>query len=194
MCIRSAARYILLCTLCSAMLDAHASAQYFGQNKVQYKRLEFQTLRTEHFDIYFTPSDRSAVDGAARMAERWYERLSRTLLRRLLDRQPLVLYSSHPEFEQTNVVPDLVDEATGGLTEPGRRRIVLPLGGGLADTDHVIGHELVHAFQMDMTTEVAGAGAMSRLPLWFVEGMAEYLLDRPGGCVDGDVAARRRAA
>ena len=146
--IRFSARQILLCTLSVAMLDAPASAQYFGQNKVQYKRLEFQTLRTEHFDIYFTPGDRVAVDGAARMIERWHERLSRTLLRRLLDRQPLILYSSHPEFEQTNVVPDLIDEATGGLTEPAGRRIVLPLAGTLADTDHVIGHELVHVFQM----------------------------------------------
>jgi WD40-like Beta Propeller Repeat/Peptidase of plants and bacteria len=173
--IRFSARRILLCTLSVVMLDATASAQYFGQNKVQYKRLEFQTLRTEHFDIYFTPGDRVAVDGAARMVERWHERLSRTLLRRLLDRQPLVLYSSHPEFEQTNVVPDLVDEATGGLTEPVGRRIVLPLAGTLADTDHVIGHELVHVFQMEMSADVAGSGAMSRLPLWFVEGMAEYL-------------------
>jgi hypothetical protein len=108
------------------------------------------------------------------MIERWHERLSRMLLRRLLDRQPLILYSSHPEFEQTNVVPDLVDEATGGLTEPVGRRIVLPLAGALADTDHVIGHELVHVFQMQMTADAAGTGAMSRLPLWFVEGMAEY--------------------
>jgi hypothetical protein len=33
-------------------------------------------------------------------------------------------------------------KGTGGVTEPLRRRIVLPLAGPLADTDHVIGHEL----------------------------------------------------
>ena len=62
-----------------------------------------------------------------------------------------MLYASHPDFEQTNVIGEL-GEGTGGVTEPLRRRIVLPLGGPLADTDHVIGHELVHAFQFDMTT------------------------------------------
>ena len=55
---------------------------------------------------------------------------------------------------------------------------MLPLGGPLADTDHVIGHELVHAFQFDMTTNpnaAPGQSGANRLPLWFIEGMAEYL-------------------
>ena len=30
--------------------------------------------------------------------------------------------------------------------------VMLPFGGPLSDTDHVIGHELVHAFQFDITT------------------------------------------
>jgi hypothetical protein len=156
------------------MLGGPATAQYFGQNKVQYKRLQFQTLRTEHFDVYFTQSDRVAIESAARMAERWHERLSRVLLHRLMDRQPLILYSSHPEFEQTNVVPERIDESTGGFTEPAGRRIVMPLAGTLADTDHVIGHELVHAFQFDMTANLGETGGLGRLPLWFVEGLAEY--------------------
>ena len=154
------------------------SAQYFGRNKVQYKDLKFQVLQTEHFDVYFYPQGKSGVDISARLAERWYARLSRIFAHKLRGRQPLVLYASHPDFEQTNIIQGELNEGTGGVTEPLRRRIVLPLGGPLADTDHVIGHELVHAFQFDMTTKPntahSGSGA-NRLPLWFIEGMAEYL-------------------
>jgi hypothetical protein len=32
-------------------LAVPASAQYFGRNKVQFKRLDFEVLKTEHFDI-----------------------------------------------------------------------------------------------------------------------------------------------
>src|SRR5438034_7033765 len=39
----------------SVIVAAPASAQYFGRNKVQYKKLDFQVLKTEHFDIYFYP-------------------------------------------------------------------------------------------------------------------------------------------
>jgi len=154
------------------------TAQYFGRNKVQYKELDFQVLKTEHFDIYFYPSEREGVDLAARMAERWHARLGRIFNHQLRGRQPLVLYGSHPDFEQTNAIGGELSEGTGGVTEPLRRRIVLPLGGPLSDTDHVIGHELVHAFQFDTTTVAGsqrGQNGAERLPLWFIEGMAEYL-------------------
>ena len=53
-------------------LDGPASAQYFGRNKVQYKKFDFQILKTEHFDIYFYPGEREAIDVSARLAERWH--------------------------------------------------------------------------------------------------------------------------
>ncbi len=159
-------------------LESTASAQYFGRNKVQFKDLDFEVMKTEHFDIYFYPEEREGIDIAARMAERWLVRLERLMSHQLRGRQPLVLYASHPDFEQTNTIQGELGEGTGGVTESLRRRIVLPLGGPLADTDHVIGHELVHAFQYDMTTGpnmAPGQTGASRLPLWFIEGMAEYL-------------------
>lgn len=162
----------------AATTAAPASAQYFGRNKVQYKKLDFQVLKTEHFDIYFYPEEREGIEIAARMAERWHARLERLLAHQLRGRQPLVLYASHPDFEQTHAIEGELSEGTGGVTEPLRRRIVLPLGGPLADTDHVIGHELVHAFQFDITTgpnAPPGQNGAERLPLWFIEGMAEYL-------------------
>jgi len=155
-----------------------SSAQYFGQNKVQYRKLDFKVLRTEHFDVYFYPEERAGTEIAARMAERWYARLSKFFHHELRGRQPLILYASPTDFQQTNVIPGDLGEGTGGVTEPIRRRIVLPLAGPLGDTDHVLGHELVHAFQFDITTPVgapAGENGAERLPLWFIEGMAEYL-------------------
>jgi hypothetical protein len=95
------------------------------------------------------------------------------------DRQALILYASHPHFQQTNTIGGPPGEGTGGVTEAFKRRIVLPLGASLAETDHVLGHELVHAFQYAMTgqgrvTATNAPGVLS-MPLWFVEGMAEYL-------------------
>src|SRR3954468_7291708 len=81
-----------------------ASAQYFGQNKVQYKKLEFQVLKTEHFDIYYYPGEREGVEIAARMSERRHARLEKLFQHSLRGRQPLVLYASHPDFEQTNAI------------------------------------------------------------------------------------------
>jgi Tol biopolymer transport system component len=157
-----------------------AQAQYFGQNKVQYEKFDFKVKSTDHFDIYFYPEEEKAVELAARMAERWYARLSRVLRHELSARQPIILYAAHPHFQQTNALPGDIGEGTGGVTEMFKRRVILPFAGGLAETDHVLGHELVHAFQYDIAASEDiegrpdGPGLLS-LPLWFIEGMAEYL-------------------
>jgi Tol biopolymer transport system component len=153
---------------------------YFGQNKVQYRTFDFKVLKTDHFDIYYYPEEEPASRMAARMAERWYARLSTILSHELRGRQALVLYASPSQFRQTNVVEGELGEGTGGVTEAYKRRIVLPFAGPLDATDHVLGHELVHAFQYDITSTnassaAAGNGGALNLPLWFIEGMAEYL-------------------
>ncbi|HEX4933110.1 MAG TPA: basic secretory protein-like protein, partial [Gemmatimonadaceae bacterium] len=79
-------------------------------------------------------------------------------------------------FQQTNVVGGEISEGTGGITEGLRTRVVMPHTGSYWDTHHVLGHEIVHVFQYNIAE--AGPGGLNRLgalPLWLVEGMAEYL-------------------
>jgi hypothetical protein len=176
-------RSIFALTLAIAAVGAvplAAEAQYFGRNRVQYEDFDFQVLKTEHFDIYYYEGEAEAAQIAARMAERWYARLSQVIGHELRGRQPVILYASQPHFQQTNALTSAPGEGTGGVTEVFKRRIILPFAGPLAETDHVLGHELVHAFQFDLTGERGpiSAGRIPtalRFPLWFIEGMAEYL-------------------
>jgi hypothetical protein len=177
---RGTGRNLWLLTLTFGLVASPVQAQYFGRNKVQYQKFDWQVLKTEHFDIYFYPREREAAAQAARMAERWLTRLSNVFRHELSGRQPLILYASPAEFQQTNAIGGDIGEGTGGVTEALRRRIVLPIGGTLGDLDHVIGHELVHAFQYDITgggrpTNLGAPPGATALPLWFIEGMAEYL-------------------
>jgi hypothetical protein len=137
MCTSKAIALLVVVTL-GFVLDAEA--QYFGRNKVQYEKFDFNVLSTEHFDVYFYPEEEAAVRLASRMAERWYRRLSRVFRHELTGRQPLILYAAHPHFQQTTALPGEIGEGTGGVTEMFKRRIVLPFAGGLAETDHILGH------------------------------------------------------
>ena len=172
--------FLVILVLGIAFTGPSVNAQYFGRNKVQYETFDFKVMTTEHFDIYFYPEKQEAAQQAARMAERWYARLSRIFNHKLRGRQPLILYTSSPDFQQTSAIPGILGEGTGGVTEMFKRRIILPLGASLAESDHVIGHELVHAFQFDITSQghpryASAAPTALRLPLWFIEGLAEYL-------------------
>src|SRR5687768_8342832 len=150
-----------------------ADAQYFGRNKVHYDRLDFRLLQTDHFDIHYYAEEEAATRHAARMAERWYARFSRILGHKFPARQPLILYASHPHFSQTNLTPGSPGEGIGGFTESTKSRIAMPFAPGFGDTDHVLGHEIAHAFQIEIARSVK-ENAFT-LPGWFIEGMAEYL-------------------
>ena len=144
---------VLLAVLISVGMAAPSSAQYFGRNKVRYERFDFKVLNTEHFDIYYYPEEEAAVQLAARMAERCYRTPVEAAPARAARPQPLILYAAHPHFQQTNTLSGEIGEGTGGVTESAKRRVILPFAGGLAETDHVLGHELVHAFQYDLAAQ-----------------------------------------
>src|SRR3954462_15571279 len=48
-----------------------ADAQYFGRNKVQYERFDWRILSSDHFDLYYYPSESLRVNDAGREEERW---------------------------------------------------------------------------------------------------------------------------
>jgi Tol biopolymer transport system component len=151
-------------------------AQYFGRNKVQYENFSWRILKSDHFDLFFYPAESAKVADAGREAERWYTRYS-DMFRHQFDRKSIVFYADHPDFEQTNVVQDQPGEETGGVTEGLRTRVVLPFSGVYKDDEHVLGHELVHVFQYNIAETAPGQGGLARLgalPLWLIEGMAEY--------------------
>jgi Tol biopolymer transport system component len=167
----------LLLAVSIAALPTSASAQYFGRNKVQYETFDFKILKTPHYDIHFYPEEADAVEDAARMGERWYERLARLFQHEFEQPKPIILYADHADFQQTNTLRGSLSEGTGGVTESLKNRVIMPLTGSYPDTDHVLGHELVHAFQYNVAEGRSSAGirGLSLLPLWFIEGMAEYL-------------------
>jgi Tol biopolymer transport system component len=150
---------------------------------VQYDRFKWSVTETEHFLVHFYPEERVAAMDAARMAERAYSRLSRLLNHQFREKKPLILYSSRGDFGQNNVTGDL-GEGTGGVTEALRHRMLLPFTGDYKSFEHVLAHEMVHAFQYDIFARGrAGAGLQTLAqvdpPLWFMEGMAEYLAGGP---------------
>ena len=158
-----------------------SAAQYFGRNKVQYERFDFKVHRDASTSTSTTTRKKKRRSRLPHVSRNAGTRGSPSCLRHeLRGRQPLIMYAAHPHFQQTNIL-DGIGEGTGGVTESNRRRVILPFAGGLAETDHVLGHELVHAFQYDMASQVdhPGHGRLARAfrpcRCGLSKGMAEYL-------------------
>jgi len=150
---------------------------YFGQNKVQYQSFSWQVLRGPHVDLYFYPEEQELARAALEYAEQSYDVLAQRLSHSIAKRIPLILYASHADFEQTNILPYAPPEGLLGVTDFLKRRITLPFTGNYAEFRHTLRHELVHVFQLSLMTEAFlryPRGPHASLPLWFTEGLAEY--------------------
>ncbi len=152
-----------------------AFAQYFGRNKVQYKSFDFFEMKTNHFLVYHYPEGSPAVMDAAGELEKWYGKHADFFSYGLNDLQKVILYNDFRAFQQTNAVSGSIEQGTGGVTESLGNRMVLYLTGIETEDSHVLGHELVHAFQFKALRGTGPFGGYSVTPpLWFLEGLAEY--------------------
>ena len=154
-------------------------AQSFGQNKVQYRNFDWSFITSPHFDIYYYGDASDLAQYTAEKGEEAYEQISKHLRWTLRKRVPIIIYHSHNDFQQTNVVLPYMREGIGGVTELFKNRVVIPFEGDYAQFRHVIHHELVHALINDMiygsAQNVYSGRVRLRVPLWANEGLAEYL-------------------
>jgi Tol biopolymer transport system component len=167
-------------TLILFLLGQILLGQSFGQNKVQYRDFDWSYIQSPHFDIYFYGGEQALAEFTADIAEEAYEQISIHLRWNLKKRVTILVYNSHSEFQQTNVVGTYMREGIGGVTELFKNRVIFPFEGDYDQFRHVIHHELVHAMINDM---VYGGNMQSiisnrtklRIPLWTNEGLAEFL-------------------
>ena len=169
--------FALLLTAAALLFGAAPASAQFGRNQVKYEDFDFKILNTPHWDLYFYSEEEEAMKDFARMSERWYERFARSFQHEFEQTKPIIVYADHPDFEQTSTLPaSNLDQGIGGVTESIKNRVIMPMTGSYRDTDHVLGHELVHAFQYNIAQSRRGGGfqGLGNLPGWLVEGMAEY--------------------
>ncbi|HTY38257.1 MAG TPA: biopolymer transporter Tol [Bacteroidota bacterium] len=167
---------ILLLAVSSLALSQNS---VYGKNKVQYKDFQWEYIQTNHFDIYYSQNGYELAEFTADAAEDAYESIRKLFRYDINNRIPIVVYNSHNEFQQTNVVDEYLEEGVGGVTELFKNRVVVPFEGNYSQFRHVIHHELVHAVLNDMfyggsIQSIIASRSPFTLPLWMNEGIAEY--------------------
>ena len=170
---------LLIVAICACNIPAFSQSTTFGQNKVQYRDYDWYYIQSSHFDIYFANGGEYIADFTADIAESSYAAISKSFRYQITNRIPIMVYNSHNDFQQTNVVSEYLEEGIGGVTELFKNRVALPFEGDYAKFRHVIHHELVHAVLNDMfyggsIQSIISNNITLQLPMWFNEGLAEY--------------------
>jgi Tol biopolymer transport system component len=174
---------ILLSILIGLFLSSSGFTQYFsyGKNRVQYEDFEWRYLQSKHFDVYYYGAKNYKLAEFASMSvESAYKQLKDDFGHELSDRISVIIYDSHNDFSQTNVVSlPTSAEGIGGVTDKLKNRMTIPFDGDYADFRRTIHHELVHAVFNDMfyggtINSIIANNIQLVFPLWFEEGLAEY--------------------
>lgn len=177
---KKATAVLILSVLVCFLASVQDSAWGFGKNKVQYKNFDWRMVKCEEFDIYFYQGEDEIVKFARQVLENAYRTLESDLDHEHSMRIPIILYNSHNDFQQTNIILELIEESVGGFTELYKNRVVVPFTGSYEKFRHVLVHELTHSFQFDILYGSGVGSIFSRplyameIPLWVFEGLAEF--------------------
>ncbi len=151
--------------------------QGFGKNKVRYKDFDWHYVESEHLELYYEPEFEYLADQAVQILEEAYDHISDIMRHELSAKPPIIIFKSHYEFQQTNIIHSFLPPGVAGFAEPLRYRMVIPFDGDLDEFRNVLTHELMHIFEYD----VVNRGPVKRIsnpiaspPTWIMEGMAEY--------------------
>jgi len=161
-----------------------SSAQYFsfGKNRVQYNQFDWKYIQSEHFDIYYYGSlNYQLADFSAKALEAALKQFQEDFRHQITSRIRVIIYDSHNDFSQTNVVALPEDaEGIGGVTDLYKNRITMPFDGDYTKFRSTLHHELLHAVFNDMfyggsLQNVISSNLQLIFPDWFDEGLSEYV-------------------
>lgn len=131
--------------------------------------------------LYFYERERPIARRAAASIEDSYEYLRKEFEYTPSATFAYFLYASYIEFLQTQLYP--LSEGVLGVTSPENLDVTLPYFGDARMFSDVSTHELAHEFTIQkVLTAVARKNLtgdpLSQMPLWFVEGLAEFYAKR----------------
>ena len=127
---RTAIISIMLSTGLCLLMPLEASAQYpFGKNKIQYAPKDWKIIETPHTEIFYYPEEIPIEEFVASLAEQVYNELTEFFDIEFEKKIPIILYGTHHDFKETNIIPYHISEGTGGFTEFIKGRVALPFMG-----------------------------------------------------------------
>ncbi|MDH5400073.1 MAG: tolB protein precursor, partial [Cyclobacteriaceae bacterium] len=169
-------RYILVVLIIQGIVGV-SPGQQFGRNKFSYQNPDFQVKTSPNFEYYYHFDNDSLINHLINRSEWWYAFHQQVFNDTIPFKNPLIFYDNHNDFTVTETISGTIGQGTGGVTESFKNRVIMPLHISPRQTNHVLGHELVHAFQYNMFRgdSALTMNHMRNLPLWMVEGLAEYM-------------------
>ncbi len=147
----------------------------YSQFKIQsISSMKWNVIESDKIIMYYPENYGFLVLKALSEANKTIDYYSKILEHQLTHQIIIFIYPSFRDFQSSLIHPYFLPEGIAGFTEPYFERVVVPYMGNEVQFLYTLRHELVHSFQYDILLNLAKERDIL-LPLWFIEGMSEYL-------------------
>jgi len=151
----------------------------WGRNRIHNPDIDFKLLESKHYELFTYNRDGYLDMHTLSLLENEFERNKEffgfTAFPKKLE---FFLYNNRRDYKQSNLASLPVLEFSAGLTSPSEgMRMVMPFAGEESQFKETLVHELFHAYSMSVA---AAHGKIGNLPLWFIEGTAEFVSEGYG--------------
>ncbi len=177
-------RIFLLCLFLGFSINVNAQTllnqPFYGKNRIQYEKFEWNVLTSQNFELYFYTGGESIAKMTAGYAEADFTRMTDLVGYSPYNKVKIFVYNSVADLQQSNIGIDAQGYSVGGQTKFFRPEIELAFTGDKASFQKELNRSIASALVFEMMyggnlKDMLKSAYLLTLPDWFIPGVTQYL-------------------
>lgn len=157
-----------------------STQEEFGKNRIQYKRFEWITIRSNNFEFNYYRSGDKIAQNAAKIAEGEYDRITELLGYTPFTTMKIFLYNSPKDLEQSNIGLTAPTDLDGSVLNLAKSRVQIAYTGKEEQFKQELVQQIARLFVYDMLyggslKEVLQSSLLLTVPEWYMAGISAYI-------------------
>ncbi|MCP9769660.1 hypothetical protein EGI22_17290 [Lacihabitans sp. LS3-19] len=178
----------LLILLVSTSIKSYSQRYYgvtdeeFGQSKIQRKRFDWKTIRSNNFELNFYRGGEELAKKSAKKAEEEYEKITETLGYTPFSVMKIYIYNSVDDLSQSNIGSMAPNDVDGGILNLSKARVQLAYSKNDSLFYNKLIKEIATLFVYDMLyggslKEAVQSQLLLMVPDWYITGVSAYIAE-----------------
>jgi len=165
---------------CFAQNYFSASQEEFGKSRIQTKRFEWITLKSNNFEFNYYRGGDKLANNAAKIAEGEYDRITEILGYTPFTSMKIFLYNSPKDLIQSNIGLTAPMDLDGSILNLAKSRVQIAYTGNEETFKQTLVQQMAKLFVYDMLyggslKEVLQSSLLLTVPKWYMAGIASYI-------------------
>lgn len=157
-----------------------STQEEFGKNRIQYKRFEWLTIRSNNFEFNYYRGGDKIAQNAAKISENEYDHITELLGYTPFTTMKIFLYNSPKDLAQSNIGLTAPIDLDGSILNLAKSRVQIAYIGNEEEFKKELVRQIARLFVYDMLyggslKEVLQSSLLLTVPEWYMAGISAYI-------------------